>query len=101
MPKKKEPITPHLDETTLDRNKVKLGAWLKSRRQELGLTLREAAKAGACSDAWLCQLENATCDVGAVQVSSIPKLSIAYRLPIAAIFTTILRALGHAPSTQT
>lgn len=80
--------------TALGRNKRKLGVWLRARREEIHRSLRQAADEGDCSDAWLCQIENATCDVAAVQVASLPKLARAYNLPITTLLDAILRASG-------
>jgi len=78
----------------LEKNQIKFGAWLKERREKLELSLREAAKIGKCDDAWLSQLENARCDCTAIRASSLPKLALAYKLPVLTIFDAILGVCG-------
>lgn len=78
----------------LERNQIKFGAWLKERRESLELSLRVAAKAGKCSVAWLCQLENAACDCTAIQVNSLPKLALAYKLPVLTLLDAIFGVVG-------
>jgi transcriptional regulator with XRE-family HTH domain len=92
-PKKTVTVT-DLSPEVLERNRVKFGAWLRTRREELALSQREAAKAGKCSDAWICQLENAMCDCTAIQVNSLPKLALAYRVPVLTVLDALLGVCG-------
>jgi hypothetical protein len=58
----------------------RVGAWLRDRREQLGLTQRDAAAAGGCSDAWLCQLEKATIDIWCTTIKSLPTICAAYQI---------------------
>jgi len=91
---RKNLIVTDLPPDVLERNRVKFGAWLRARRHELGLSMREAAKQGACSDAWLCQLETVMCDCAAIQVNSLPKLALAYKVPVLTMFDAVLGVVG-------
>lgn len=75
-------------------NQEKFGIWLRDRRESLGISQRLAAKRGNCSDAWLCQLETASCDCTAIQVSSLPKLASAYKLNVITLVDAILGVSG-------
>lgn len=78
----------------LERNQKKFGLWLRTRREQLGLSQEEAAKAGHCSDSWLCQLETAFCDCTAIKANKLPKLALAYQLPVLTILDAILGVTG-------
>jgi transcriptional regulator with XRE-family HTH domain len=92
-PKKTVKVT-ILAPDVVERNQIKFGEWLKKRREELNLSLKEVAKAGKCSDSWLCQLENAFCDCTSIKAGSLPKLALAYRLPVLTILDAILGVTG-------
>jgi len=95
MPKnKKTATTTTLPPEVFRANQIKFGIWLRDRREALELSQRAAAKKGGCSDAWLCQLETADCDCTAVQVSSLPKLALAYQLKVITLLEAILGVSG-------
>lgn len=68
--------------------------WLRTRRVDtLKLTLREAAVAGGCSDAWLCQIETGTASLMKLQVGSLTRLAKAYQIDV----PVLLRLLCVCP----
>lgn len=69
-----------------------VGDWLKTRREQLRMTLREAAKKGDCSDAWLSQLENARINIWRTRVDHLYLLLGAYQLDMATLLK-LLRVL--------
>jgi hypothetical protein len=66
-----------------------VGGWLKKRRDQLGISQREAARRGQCSCAWICQLETASADIWATTIRSCAALCEAYSLEM----ETLLRVL--------
>lgn len=67
----------------------KVGLWLRKRREQLGITQREAARRGQCSNAWICQLETATADIWSTTLRSCAALCEAYSVTM----ETLLRVL--------
>lgn len=57
-----------------------VGDWLKTRREQIRLTLRDAAAKGDCSDAWLSQLENARINIWRTSVEQLYRILAAYQL---------------------
>jgi len=69
-----------LNESQPNKAAIRLGAWLKARREELGRTLREAAEHGGCSDPWLSQLETGHASLASIRVDNLNKIAKAYDL---------------------
>ena len=69
-----------------------VGDWLKTRREQLRMTLREAAKKGDCSDAWLSQLENARINIWRTRVDHLYRILASYQLDMVTLLK-LLRVL--------
>lgn len=68
---------------------IKVGLWLRRRRVGMGITQREAARRGRCSNAWICQLETAQADVWSTSLRGCRALCEAYAIDM----RTLLRLL--------
>ncbi len=70
-------------------NLIKLGAYLKDLRSDLGFSLRGAAKLADISPAHLCKIEQGN-NFSSIGLNVVLKLSEVYKIPVA----TILRRGG-------
>lgn len=70
----------------------RVGDWLKSRREQIRRTLRDAAAKGDCSDAWLSQIENARINVWRTSVEQLYCILAAYKLDMVTLLK-LLRVL--------
>lgn len=91
-PRKRAPGAPKLKRIRKppDERALKLGEWLRKRRDALHLSQRDAAAVGGCSDAWLCQLESGFAAVTCIRADNVRKVAAAYRINI----FTMLEALA-------